>query len=32
MMLQLKSVLASVPFMKGDKDILADAEKPEEQL
>jgi hypothetical protein len=29
MMLQLKSVLASVPFMKGDKDILADAEKRE---
>jgi hypothetical protein len=29
MMLQLKSVLASVPFMKGDKDILADAEKTE---
>jgi hypothetical protein len=28
-MLQLKSVLASVPFMKGDKDILADAEKTE---
>jgi hypothetical protein len=28
-MLQLKSVLASVPFMKGDKDILADAEKRE---
>jgi hypothetical protein len=29
MLLQLKSVLASVPFMKGDKDILADAEKTE---
>jgi hypothetical protein len=29
MMLQLKSVLASVPHMKGDKDILADAEKTE---
>jgi hypothetical protein len=28
-MLQLKSVLASVPFMKGDKDILADSEKTE---
>jgi hypothetical protein len=28
-MLQLKSVLASVPHMKGDKDILADAEKRE---
>jgi hypothetical protein len=29
MILQLKSVLASVPFMKGDKDILADAAKTE---
>jgi hypothetical protein len=29
MMLQLKSVLASVPHMKGDKNILADAEKTE---
>jgi hypothetical protein len=29
MLLQLKSVLASVPFMKGDNDILADAEKTE---
>jgi hypothetical protein len=29
MMLQVKSVLSSVPFMKGDKDILADAEKTE---
>jgi hypothetical protein len=28
-MLHLKSVLASVPFMKGDKEILADAEKTE---
>jgi hypothetical protein len=28
-MLQLQSVLASIPFMKGDKDILADAEKTE---
>jgi hypothetical protein len=28
-MLQLKSVLASVPYMKGDKEILADAEKTE---
>jgi hypothetical protein len=29
LMLQLKSVLASVPHMKGDKNILADAEKTE---
>jgi hypothetical protein len=29
MLLQLQSVLASVPFMKGDNDILADAEKTE---
>jgi hypothetical protein len=28
-MLQFKSVLASIPFMKGDKDILADAAKTE---
>jgi hypothetical protein len=28
-MLQFKSMLASVPFMKGDNDILADAEKTE---
>jgi hypothetical protein len=28
-MLQLKSVLASVPYMKGDKEMLADAEKTE---
>jgi hypothetical protein len=28
-MLQLQSMLASIPFMKGDKDILADAEKTE---
>jgi hypothetical protein len=28
-MLQLQSVLASIPFMKGDKDILADAERTE---
>jgi hypothetical protein len=28
-MLQFKSVLASIPFMKGDNDILADAAKTE---
>jgi hypothetical protein len=28
-MLQLQSVLASIPFMRGDKDILADVEKTE---
>jgi hypothetical protein len=28
-MRQLQSVLASIPFMKGDKDILADAAKTE---
>jgi hypothetical protein len=28
-MLQFKSMLASIPFMKGDKDVLADAEKTE---
>jgi hypothetical protein len=28
-MLQFKSALASIPFMKGDKEILADAEKTE---
>jgi hypothetical protein len=26
---QFKSVMASIPFMKGDKDILADVEKTE---